>query len=94
MQLAALIALTHHERYDGSGYPLALVGEAIPIEGRIAAVADVFDALVSTRPYRPAMTAEEASAIVREGAGTSFDPRVVAAFMAGLEEARALSLLR
>ncbi|MER3412296.1 MAG: hypothetical protein C4305_08385 [Thermoleophilia bacterium] len=92
-QLAALIALTHHERYDGSGYPRGLAQDEIPIEGRIAAVADVFDALVSPRPYRRALTVEDAAALVRQQAGTSFDPGVVVAFLASLEEVRPILLL-
>jgi PAS domain S-box-containing protein len=76
-RLAASIALTHHERYDGGGYPNGLIGEAIPLEGRIAAVADVFDALLSECSYRQAMSVEEAVAVMREGRGTHFDPRVV-----------------
>ncbi len=64
LQLGAVIALTHHERRDGKGYPQGLAGEEIPIEGRIAAVADVFDALLSDRPYRTALSWEESVAIM------------------------------
>src|SRR5581483_11113244 len=71
------IALTHHERWDGTGYPRALGGEQIPLEGRIAAVADVFDALISDRPYRPALSRAQAYAIMLEGRGTQFDPGVL-----------------
>ncbi|HZO62284.1 MAG TPA: diguanylate cyclase, partial [Gaiellaceae bacterium] len=77
LSLAATIALTHHERYDGSGYPSGLAGEEIPLEGRIAAVADVFDALISDRPYRPAVTPDEAYQTMLTGRGTQFDPRVL-----------------
>ena len=77
LRLAATIALTHHERWDGSGYPQGLAGEAIPLEGRIIAVADVFDALLSDRCYRAAMSMDEAVAVMRDGRGSHFDPQVV-----------------
>lgn len=86
LRLAASITYTHHERWDGSGYPRGLAGEAIPIEGRIAAVADVFDALVSNRPYKSAMPLGEAIELIRKGRGTHFDPAVVDAFLAGMDE--------
>jgi len=70
----------HHERYDGTGHPDGLRGEAIPIEARIMAVADAFDAMTSSRPYRKPMPEEEALAELRDAAGTQFDPRVVGAF--------------
>jgi len=71
---------SHHEHYDGSGYPDGLAGDAIPIEARIMAVADAFDAMTSNRPYRRALPEEEALVELRRNAGTHFDPRVVAAF--------------
>jgi HD-GYP domain-containing protein (c-di-GMP phosphodiesterase class II) len=74
---AARIALTHHERFDGTGYPHGLSGEEIPIAGRIVAVADVLDALLSDRPYRPALPRSEALALLAAGSGTQFDPAVV-----------------
>jgi putative two-component system response regulator len=80
LELAATIAWTHHERWDGSGYPRGLQGEEIPLEGRIVAVADVFDALSSDRPYRPRLSVEEARRWIIDGAGVSFDPAVVDAF--------------
>jgi diguanylate cyclase (GGDEF)-like protein len=80
LELAATIALTHHERFDGSGYPNGLKGKEIPLEGRIAAVADVFDALTSDRPYRPARPIEEAFALMAEGRGTQFDPLLLDLF--------------
>jgi putative two-component system response regulator len=86
MERAAAVALTHHERPDGTGYPRQLAGDAIPIEGRITAVADVFDALTHDRVYRPAMDTEEALRIMREGAGTQFDAEVLAAFETVLPE--------
>ncbi|MBV8257965.1 MAG: diguanylate cyclase [Actinobacteria bacterium] len=81
LDYAASIAWTHHERFDGNGYPRGLAGPAIPLEGRIAAVADVFDALTSDRAYRPALTAGDAIEIVKDGRGTAFDPVVVDAFL-------------
>jgi cyclic di-GMP phosphodiesterase len=90
LMLAAQVALTHHEWYDGSGYPRGLSGEEIPIEGRIVAVADVLDALLSDRPYRPAMSVEEAIRLIRAESGTHFDPQVVDALLANLPEALAL----
>jgi HD-GYP domain-containing protein (c-di-GMP phosphodiesterase class II) len=67
----------HHERFDGTGYPDALLGEGIPLESRIIAVADTFDALTSERPYRPAMTPEETRAELERVAGTQLDPKLV-----------------
>jgi putative two-component system response regulator len=84
LELAATIAATHHERWDGSGYPRGLEGEEIPLPGRIVAVADVFDALSSDRPYRPRLSMEEAQAWIVEGSGRAFDPDVVEAFVLSL----------
>jgi response regulator RpfG family c-di-GMP phosphodiesterase len=80
LQAAAEIALTHHERWDGSGYPQGLAGDAIPLAGRICALSDVFDALTSDRPYKAAWSLEEALAEIDRGTGAHFDRRVVAAF--------------
>ncbi len=80
LQMARNIALTHHERWDGSGYPAGLKGEEIPLEGRIVALADVFDALTSVRPYKQAWTVEAAVAEMRQGAGKHFDPHLVTLF--------------
>ena len=88
LDMAASIALTHHEKWDGSGYPRGLAGEAIPLESRVVAIADVFDALTSNRPYRPARPKEEALTIVEAMAGSHFDPRVHAAFLQALPEIR------
>ena len=77
IQAGATIALRHHERYDGSGYPDGLAGEAIPLEARIVAVADVFDALVSPRPYKEAWTVEKALAYLYAQRGRLFDPQCV-----------------
>ncbi len=79
--LARTIALTHHEKWDGSGYPAALSGTGIPQAGRIVAVADVFDALTSARPYKKPWTFEDASALILDGRGRHFDPSVVDAFL-------------
>lgn len=76
----AVIAMTHHEKWDGSGYPGGLAGEGIPLSGRIVAVADVFDALLSDRPYKPGWTLEAARAYVAEQGGGHFDPRISALF--------------
>jgi PAS domain S-box-containing protein len=85
LQMATVIAATHHERWDGNGYPAGLAGEAIPLVGRVVAVADVFDALTHDRPYKSAWPLEEAIAEIRRGAGTQFDPQVAAAFLAAHE---------
>jgi putative two-component system response regulator len=86
LQLAAAIARTHHERYDGTGYPSGLSGTVIPLAGRIAAVADVFDALTQNRPYRKAVSVDEALTIMEEGRGTQFDPEVLDALIAAVDE--------
>lgn len=86
MRLAACIAQTHHERFDGTGYPIGLAGEDIPLEGRITAVADVFDALSSERPYKKAMPREKCFSILEEGRGCHFDPKVLDAFFKGTSE--------
>jgi len=85
LDLAATIAWTHHERIDGTGYPRGLAGSEIPLEGRIVAVVDVYDALTSDRPYRPGLTHEDALALMREGSGTHFDAIVLDAFMRAVE---------
>lgn len=82
IQTAAVIALTHHEKFDGTGYPHGTAGDAIPLEGRIVAVADVFDALTSARPYKPAWPVDEATAFLRDGRGRHFDPSCVDALLA------------
>ena len=81
LQMAAVIAATHHERWDGTGYPRGLAGEAIPLVGRVVAVADVFDALTHDRPYKSAWPVERAIAEIQRAAGSQFDPRVVDAFL-------------
>ncbi len=85
IQLGATIALSHQERFDGSGYPYGLSGEDIPLEGRIVAVADVFDALTSKRPYKPAWEFDQALSHIRIASGTLFDPECVTAFISRLD---------
>jgi two-component system response regulator RpfG len=85
IQMGAVIALRHHERYDGSGYPDGLVGDAIPIEARIVAAADVLDALLSPRPYKPSWTLEDALKYMEEQSGILFDPRCVQALLGNRE---------
>ncbi len=84
LQMAREIALAHHEKWDGSGYPHRLSGDSIPLSARIAAVADVFDALTTERPYKEAWSVEKAAQYIEENAGTEFDPKVVAAFRSAL----------
>ncbi len=86
LQLAKEIALTHHEKWDGSGYPRQLKGEEIPLSGRLMAVADVYDALISERIYKKAFSHEKAKSIIVEGSGRHFDPQVVDAFLSLEEE--------
>ncbi len=90
IQAGKTIALSHHERWDGSGYPAGLAGEEIPLWGRVCAVADVFDALTHKRPYRQAMSNEEAYKLLEDGRGTQFDPRIVDVFFAQLDEITAI----
>lgn len=90
LQLAANIANTHHEKYDGSGYPNGLAGEAIPEAGRIVAIADVFDALTSARPYKPAWSVERALELLSDQRGKHFDPQLIDIFMAHLDEVLAI----
>ncbi|MFH0729837.1 MAG: HD domain-containing phosphohydrolase [Pseudomonadota bacterium] len=88
--MAALIAHSHHERWDGGGYPRGLSGEDIPIAARIVALADVYDALKSVRPYKPAFSDEKTLSIIREETGRHFDPAVVRVFEEKLDDMRAI----
>ena len=92
VRMAENIALTHHERWNGTGYPQGLRAEAIPLEGRIVAVVDVFDALTHERPYKKAWPVEEAIAEIMRQSGQQFDPRVVDAFLRAQEVANCDSL--
>jgi putative two-component system response regulator len=86
LKLASEIALSHHEKYDGSGYPYGLTGADIPLSGRIVAVVDVFDALTSRRPYKEPYPNEKAYEIIRQGSGIHFDPEIVRLFFENLAE--------
>lgn len=90
LKVAAEIAYTHHEKFDGAGYPRGLKGEDIPLFGRIVAVADVFDALTSERPYKKAWDIERASQLLQEGKGKHFDPACVEAFFTDFEKVLAI----
>jgi two-component system response regulator RpfG len=86
VRMGALIALGHHEKYDGSGYPNGLVADHVPLCARIVAVADVYDALTSVRPYKTAWSSEQAFEYVRTQSGRHFDPRMVDAFLAAKKQ--------
>jgi cyclic di-GMP phosphodiesterase len=88
LQTAEIIAATHHEWWNGGGYPRGLAGEQIPLFGRICAVADVFDALTSARPYKAAYSAKKAIAIMEEGRGTQFEPKMLDAFLSCMDEVK------
>jgi putative two-component system response regulator len=92
LRFAREIAETHQEKWDGSGYPQKLRGEAIPVSGRLMAIADVYDALISRRVYKAPFTHSKAVAIISEGRGTHFDPTMVDAFLALQEEFRKIAL--
>lgn len=91
LHVAMDIAYSHHEKWDGSGYPDGLRGEAIPLSARLMAVADVFDALISRRVYKPALSHEEAMRIILEGRGTHFEPALVDIFVARFDDFRAIA---
>jgi len=86
LQTAAVICLTHHERWDGSGYPKGLRGEAIPLSGRMVALADVFDALTTKRPYKAAIGLDSAAELIKSSSGTLFDPAMVSMFEARFDD--------
>jgi putative two-component system response regulator len=90
LQAGATIALGHHEKFDGSGYPQGLIGDAIPLFGRIVAVADVFDALTSERPYKKPWALDEAADYLRAQRGLHFDPQCVDVFLAAWPEVLAI----
>jgi len=91
LEQARLIALTHHEKWDGSGYPKGLKGEDIPLVGRIVALADVYDALTSERPYKKAWSSEKAVSYIKEMSGTQFDPKLVDLFVEILPKVMSIS---
>lgn len=91
LRLAKEIAYSHQEKWDGSGYPQGLAGDAIPISARLMAVADVYDALISRRVYKAGMLHEEAVDIIRQGGGWHFDPDVCAAFLSAAEQFQAIA---
>ncbi len=93
MKMAKNIALTHHERWDGTGYPNGLAGEDIPLEGRICAISDVFDALTSERPYKDAWSAEKAMALIAEESGKHFDPNLASLFATIIDDVLAYKQL-
>ncbi len=90
MATARVVALRHHERWDGSGYPGGLKGEEIPLEARIVAIADVFDALLSVRPYKPAWSIEKTMQYINDNSGSHFDPRLIETFLRILPECLAV----
>ena len=90
LEMARVVALTHHEKWDGSGYPQGLAGEDIPQVGRIVAIADVFDALTSVRPYKPAWPVERALALLRDSQGSHFDPNLIPVFLDSMPEILAI----
>ena len=91
LRLARQIALTHHEKWDGSGYPGGLAGDAVPLSGRLMALADVYDALISKRVYKEAMSHGDALIIIRDGSGVHFDPALVQAFVSREEDVQAIA---
>lgn len=90
LQLAAEVARTHHERWDGGGYPHGLAGDEIPLSGRIVAIADVFDALTSKRCYKPAFPLDKTRAIMAGGRGQHFDPALLDLFWSHIDEFMAI----
>lgn len=92
LKYAGVIAYTHHERWDGTGYPRGVAGEAIPLCGRLMAVADVYDALISSRVYKEPLPHSKAVAIIAEGSGSQFDPALVEGFLALRETFRRTAL--
>lgn len=90
LRYAEIFALTHHERWDGKGYPMGTAGEETPLPGRMLAIVDVYDALVSVRPYKQSMTHAQAVQIIKEGRGTQFDPQLVDIFLSINEQFEAV----
>ncbi|MBF0473662.1 MAG: HD domain-containing protein, partial [Nitrospirae bacterium] len=92
LRLACEVALSHHEKWDGSGYPYGLKGEDIPISGRIMAIADVYDALISKRVYKSPMPHKKAVDIIVEGRGSHFDPYMIDTFLEIEDDFRTIAL--
>jgi response regulator RpfG family c-di-GMP phosphodiesterase len=92
LQFGKEMAYTHHEKWDGTGYPEGLAGNEIPIFGRIMAIADVYDALICKRRYKPSFTHDEAISIIARSKGTHFDPEVVDAFQGVSDEFKKIAL--
>jgi putative two-component system response regulator len=92
LEYAKIFSLTHHEKWDGSGYPGGLSGESIPLLGRLMAIVDVYDALVSERPYKKAFSHEEAAKIIKESSGSHFDPALVEVFFSISDEFKKIAL--
>lgn len=90
LKMGALIALTHHEKYNGKGYPKGVSGDNIPIEGRIVAIADVFDALVSIRPYKKAWSFDDALELLKKESGEHFDPELVTLFVENIDDIKSI----
>jgi putative two-component system response regulator len=86
LQTGETIAVSHHEKWDGTGYPFGLKQDEIPLSGRICAIADVFDALTSVRPYKGAYSNDKALGIMDKGAGTHFDPHLFALFTDNMQK--------
>jgi putative two-component system response regulator len=91
LRIAREIAYAHHEKWNGSGYPLGLAGEAIPLSARLMAIADVYDALISRRVYKPAFTHDAAVSLIAEGKGKHFDPDIADAFLNAEDEFQAIA---
>lgn len=94
VDLSAEIALGHHEKWDGSGYPDGIAGEAIPVSARIMAIADVYDAMISRRVYKEPVSHEAAMEVIQKGSGTHFDPRMAQVFLSIGEDIRAIASSR
>lgn len=88
--MASTIAMSHHEKWDGKGYPIGLAGDKIPLESRIVALSDVYDALCSVRPYKPAYSEGDALEIIKKDVGRHFDPQIYDAFEKSIGELRSI----
>jgi putative two-component system response regulator len=93
LDYAKVFALTHHEKWNGTGYPAGLSGENIPLQGRLMAIADVYDALISERPYKTPMSHERAVSIIKDGSGTHFDPQLIEVFLSVADRFEQIALI-